>query len=529
MPTTLPKEAAQGKISEFKTEAFTDFSTPENEKAMKEAIKTVRSHLGRTYPLIINGERIETTDYLVSTNPSSPSQVIGKFSKATTEHAEKAMQGALTAFETWKKVKPEERAEYLFKAAKLMRERKHILSAWLILEIGKSWAEADGDVAEAIDFCEYYGREMLRLANPAPLVPTPGERNKLSYIPLGVGLVIPPWNFPLAILVGMTTASIVTGNTVVLKPSSDTPAIAYQFIQILEEVGVPKGVVNFVPGPGASVGDYLVAHPKVRFIAFTGSKEVGLRINEIAAKTQKGQIWIKRVVAEMGGKDSTIVDNDANLDVAADAIVQAAFGFQGQKCSACSRAIVHKDVYDKVLEKVVERTKKLTMGKPDEKTNYLGPVASKSAYEGILEYIEIGKKEGRLMTGGKPHENPDNGYFIEPTIIADVKPEARISQEEIFGPVLAFIKADSWEHALEIANNTEFGLTGAAFTGSRAKLDEAAEDYHVGNLYLNRKCTGALVGVHPFGGFNMSGTDSKAGGPDYLLLFSQAKVVTEKV
>lgn len=529
MPTTLSKEPAGAKLVEFKNEAFSDFSLPENDKAMKEAIKTVRAQLGRQYPLIINGERIETSDQIISTNPSCPSQVIGKFSKATTEHAERAMQAALAAFESWKKVSPAERAEYLFKAAKLMKERKHQLSAWLMLEIGKNWVEADADVAEAIDFCEYYGREMIRLSQPADLVPITGERNKLSYIPLGVGLVIPPWNFPLAILVGMTTASIVAGNTVVLKPSSDTPAIAYQFIQILEEVGVPRGVVNFVPGPGASVGDYLVAHPKVRFIAFTGSKEVGLRINELAAKTQKGQIWIKRVVAEMGGKDSIVVDNDANLDDAADGIVQAAFGFQGQKCSACSRAIIHKDVYDKVLEKVVERTKKLTIGKPEEKTSYLGPVASKSAYEGILEYIEVGKKEGRLMTGGKAFENEDKGFFIEPTIIADVAPDARISQEEIFGPVLAFIKAESWEHALEIANNTEFGLTGAAYTATRAKLDQAAQEFHVGNLYLNRKCTGALVGAHPFGGFNMSGTDSKAGGPDYLLLFTQAKVVTEKV
>lgn len=530
MPTTLPKEtAAKGKHAEFKTEPFTDFSLPENEKAIKEALKTVRSQLGRQYPLIINGERIETSDLLVSTNPSSPAQVIGKFSKANTDHAEKAMQAALTAFESWKRVKPEDRAEYLFKAANVMRTKRHELSAWLILEIGKSWVEADADVAEAIDFCDYYAHEMLRLANPAPLVPVAGERNKLSYVPLGVGLVIPPWNFPLAILVGMTTAAVVTGNTVVLKPSSDTPAIAYQFIQILEEVGLPKGVVNFVPGPGASVGDYLVAHPKVRFIAFTGSKEVGLRINELAAKTQKGQIWIKRVVAEMGGKDSIIVNNDANLDSAADGIVQAAFGFGGQKCSACSRAIIHKDVYDAILEKVVERTKKLSIGKPEEKTTFMGPVASKSAYESILEYIEIGKKEGRLMTGGKKHENADNGFFIEPTIIADIKPDARISQEEIFGPVLAFIKADSWEHALEIANNTEFGLTGAAYTACREKLDQAAEDFHVGNLYLNRKCTGALVGAHPFGGFNMSGTDSKAGGPDYLQLFSQGKVVSEKI
>jgi 1-pyrroline-5-carboxylate dehydrogenase len=529
MPTTLSKETVKEQLSEFRTEPFTDFSLPENEKSMKEALKTVRAQLGRQYPLIINGEHIETSDLLISTNPSCPSQVIGKFSKATNEHAEKAMHAALTAFESWKKVAPQERAEYLFKAARIMRERKNLLSAWLILEIGKNWVEADGDVAESIDFCEYYGRQMLRLANPEPLVPLAGEQNSLRYIPLGVGLVIPPWNFPLAILVGMTTASIVSGNSVILKPSSDTPAIAYQFVQIMEEVGLPKGVLNFVPGPGASVGDYLVQHPKTRFIAFTGSKEVGLRIYEMAAKNQPGQIWLKRVMAEMGGKDSIVVDADANLDTVAEGIVQAAFGFQGQKCSACSRAIIHKDVYDKVLEKVTEKTRALTIGKPEERTNYLGPVASKSAYQSILNYIEIGKKEGRLITGGKAHENPDNGYFIEPTIIADLKPDARISLEEIFGPVLAFIKADSWEHALEIANNTEFGLTGAAYSNSRAHLDEAAADFHVGNLYLNRKCTGALVGVHPFGGFNMSGTDSKGGGPDYLQLFTQGKVVSEKI
>lgn len=529
MPTTIEKQAKATTMTEFRNEPFTDFSNPENEKAMKEAIKLVQSELGRQYPLIINGEKVETSDLLVSTNPSKPEQVIGKFSKANKDLAENAMSGALAAFESWKKVAPAERAEYIFKAAKLMRERKFQFAAWLTMEIGKNWAEADADVAEAIDFCEYYAREMVRLSNPAALVSLPGEVNKLSYIPLGVGLVIPPWNFPLAILVGMTTASIVAGNTVILKPSSDTPAIAYQFVQLLEEVGLPKGVLNFLPGPGASVGDYLVGHPKTRFIAFTGSKEVGLHINELAAKNQPGQIWIKRVIAEMGGKDGIVVDADANLDAAADGIVASAFGFSGQKCSACSRAIVHKDVYDKVLEKVVEKTKKLIVASPEEKTTNMGPVASKSAFESILKYIEIGKKEGRLMTGGKVHETPEKGFFIEPTIIADIDPQARISQEEIFGPVLAFIKADSWEHALEIANNTEFGLTGAVYTSSKDKLNQASCQFHVGNLYLNRKCTGAMVGAHPFGGFNMSGTDSKAGGPDYLLLFTQAKVVTEKV
>lgn len=516
-------------IAEFKNEPFTDFSLPDNEKSMKKAIEKVKGQLGREYPLIIGGEKVVTGEWIVSTNPAKPSEVVGKFAKAGKEQAELAMNKALAAFETWKKVPAEQRAEYLFKAAKLMRERKHDFSAWMIVEIGKSWVEADADVAEAIDFCEYYGREMLRLNAPAPLTKHPTEKNKLSYIPLGVGLIIPPWNFPLAIYVGMTTAAIVSGNSVIVKPSSETPGIAYQFALLLEEVGLPKGVFNYLPGPGASVGDYLVTHPKTRFVAFTGSKEIGLRVNELAAKTAPGQIWIKRVIAEMGGKDSIVVDKDADVDAAAEGIVSSAFGFQGQKCSACSRAIVHKDVYDAVLHKVVERTKQLKIGTPEERQYNYGPVSSKQAFESILKYIEIGKKEGRVMTGGKVHETQEKGFYIEPTVIADIDPQAKISQEEIFGPVLAFIKADSFDKALEIANNTEFGLTGAVYTRNKEHLERAAEEFHCGNLYLNRKCTGALVGVHPFGGFNMSGTDSKAGGPDYLLLFTQAKVVSERV
>ncbi|MBX9719765.1 MAG: L-glutamate gamma-semialdehyde dehydrogenase [Candidatus Obscuribacterales bacterium] len=521
----------ESRVKEFVNEPFTDFSKPENKQAMEKAIEKVRSTFGQKYPLIIDGKEImaKGDDFIVSTNPADPKEIIGYFTKATKEDADAAMKAALTAFESWKKVSPEKRAEYVFKAAEIMRKRKFELSAWLTQEIGKSFAEADGDVAEAIDFCEFYAREMLRFAGKQPVTPYPGEDNKLVYIPLGVGLVIPPWNFPLAILVGMTTASIVAGNTVILKPSSDTPAIAYQFIRIMQEAGLPSGVINFLPGPGAIVGDYLVTHPKTRFISFTGSKEVGLRINELAAKPNKGQIWIKRVVAEMGGKDSIIVDKDVDAEEAAQGIVAAAFGFQGQKCSACSRAIVHKDIYDKVLEKVVEKTKKLSIGKIESADVFLGPVASKSAYESILKYIEVGSKEGRVMAGGKAHQTPTNGYFIEPTVIADISPTATIAQEEIFGPVLAFIKADTWEQAIEIGNNTEFGLTGAVYSNNREHLKEAADDFHVGNLYLNRKCTGALVGVHPFGGFNMSGTDSKAGGRDYLLLFMQAKSISEKL
>jgi 1-pyrroline-5-carboxylate dehydrogenase len=515
-------------LTEFRNEPFTDFSVSGNQEAMKAALAKVKKQLGQTYPLVIGGEKILTDDHIVSTNPGSPKQEIGRFSKANTQHAERAMKVALESFESWKKVAPVERARYLFKAAALLRARKHEFSAWLVLEIGKNWAEADGDTAEAIDFLEFYGREMMRLSQPQPLTAFNGEENELHYIPLGVGIVIPPWNFPLAIMAGMTTAAIVAGNTVILKPSSETPTIAYQFMALMEEAGLPAGVLNFLPGPGASVGDFLITHPKTRFIAFTGSKEVGLRITELAAKAQPGQLWIKRVVAEMGGKDSIIVDQDVDLDVAADGVVSSAFGFQGQKCSACSRVIVHKAIYDEFVQKIKTRTEKLHIGQAEEHKTQMGPVASKSAYQSILEYIEVGKGEGQCVTGGKAQGKAEDGFFIPPTIIAGVSPTSRIAQEEIFGPVLAVIKAEDWHHALDIANNTEFGLTGGVYSRNRRNIEQARRDFHVGNLYLNRKCTGALVGVQPFGGFNMSGTDSKAGGRDYLLLFTQAKSVSER-
>lgn len=517
-------------LTEYRNEPFTDFSNADNQKAFTQALETVKKKLGKDHPLVVGGERlpVEGDDWLVSTNPSHPKQVIGRYAKATQQQAERAMKVACEAFESWKRVSGPERARYLFRAAAIMRRRKHEFSAFMVLEIGKSWAEADADTAEAIDFMEFYGREMIRLSQPQPLTINPGEENELHYIPLGVGIVIPPWNFPLAILVGMSTASIVAGNCVVLKPSSETPGIAWQFFELMEEAGLPPGVFNFLPGAGSTIGDFLVEHPKTRYIAFTGSKEVGLRINELAAKPQTGQMWIKRVVAEMGGKDSIIVDNCANLDEAADGVVAAAFGFGGQKCSACSRAIIHKDVYDEMVKKIKERVDKLVVGNPEDRKHFMGPVASKSQYKSVLEYIEVGKKEGRLISGGNAIKNKDEGFFIEPTVIADVSPTARIAQEEIFGPVLALIKAEGWRHGLEIANNTEFGLTGAVYSNNRRNLEQARHDFFVGNLYINRKCTGALVGVHPFGGFNMSGTDSKAGGRDYLLLFTQAKSIAER-
>jgi len=514
----------------FKNEPLTDFSLPQNREAFQKALELVQSRFGREYPLIIGGERIMTRDRILSINPANPKEVIGSVAKADRELADKAMSAALSAFEEWSRVSPKARARVLLKAASIMRRRKHEFSATMVVEIGKSWAEADADTAEAIDFLEYYAREMYRLSEPQPLTRIPGEDNELYYIPLGVGIIIPPWNFPCAITVGMTSSAIVAGNTVILKPSSLTPVVAALFVEVMEEAGLPPGVLNYLPGPGGSVGDYLVGHPQTRFISFTGSKEVGLRINELAAKTAPGQKWIKRVVAEMGGKDAIVVDREADLDAAAEGIVVSAYGFQGQKCSACSRAIIHQDVYDEMIERIVERTKKLVIGDPRNPEVNLGPVADEAAFKSILNYIEIGKKEGRLVLGGGPAPlaQETGGYFIQPTIFADVESRARIGQEEIFGPVLAIIKAKDFADAIRIANDTEFGLTGSVYSRNRANLEYARRYFFVGNLYFNRKSTGALVGVHPFGGFNMSGTDSKAGGRDYLLLFTQPKVVSEK-
>ncbi|HEY2392725.1 MAG TPA: L-glutamate gamma-semialdehyde dehydrogenase [Candidatus Angelobacter sp.] len=512
----------------FKNEPLTDFTNAENARKMKAAISKVRAELGREYDMVIGEKLIKTTEKIKSVNPARPSEVVGVFQSAGKEHVEPAIQAALAAFETWKRTTAEQRASLVHNVAAILRERKFEFAAWMVFEVGKNWAEADADIAETIDFAELYAREALRLAEAKTVVQMPGEADRLMYVPLGVAAVIPPWNFPCAIMAGMTMAAIVTGNTVVLKPSHDSPAIAAKFFEVLQEAGLPDGVVNFCPGSGTTFGAGLVEHPKTRFIAFTGSKEVGLDINLRAAKPQAGQKWIKRTILEMGGKDSIIVDADANLDAAVEGTAQAAFGFQGQKCSACSRVIVDEKVYDVFVERLKERVSRIVVGEPTENKT-MGPVVSEKAMKSILNYIEIGKKEGRLINGGGPATEAGEGYFIQPTVIADIAPTARIAQEEIFGPVLAVIKARNFEDALEIANNTEFGLTGAVYSTSRDKLEKARADFHVGNLYFNRKCTGAMVGAHPFGGFNMSGTDSKAGGQDYLLLFTQAKSVAEKL
>ena len=510
----------------FHNEPFTNFHDAENAHAMRRALEEVEDLLGHEYEIVIGGNRLHTKEKVKSANPARPAQVVGVHQAADLEHVELAMKAAEEAFATWQYVAVEQRAALLLKAAEIIRERKFEFCAWLTYEVGKNWAEADADVAETIDFLDFYAREALRLAQATTPIQYPGEKNELHYIPLGVGAVIPPWNFPFAIMAGMTAAAIVCGNTVILKPSSDAPTIAARFLSVLEEAGMPPGVVNFCHGLGETFGNAVVEHTRTRFVAFTGSKRVGLLINERAAKTQPGQKWIKRTVLEMGGKDAIIVSADADFDAAVEAVVASAFGFNGQKCSACSRAIVEEPIYSVFVDAIREKVAKIQVGDPLKNVS-MGPVINEVAWKRVLGYIETGKREGRLIAGGKAIE-AEGGYYIEPTVFADVAPGAKIAQEEIFGPVLAIIKADSYSHALAIANDTEYGLTGAVFTRDAQKLNDARRLFHVGNLYFNRKCTGAMVGAHPFGGFNMSGTDSKAGGPDYLLLFTQAKSIAER-
>jgi 1-pyrroline-5-carboxylate dehydrogenase len=517
----------QRQIAAFTNEPFTEFSKPEIRSAMEAALGRVRSQFGREYELWIAGSPHQTGDLLTSVNPSRPSEVVGRHHKASVELATRAIEDAHAYFAEWSRTAADHRVDLVLRTAALIRERKLEFDAWLVFEAGKTWPEADADVSEAIDFCEYYARQMLRFASPPPTEQMPGERDELVYLPLGAGVIIPPWNFPLAIMTGMTIAALVTGNTVVIKPSSETPVIAAKFAEVLHDAGFPKRSFALCAGSGAVVGDTLVEHPKTRFVSFTGSRDVGLRINELAAKPRRGQIWIKRVVAEMGGKDAIIVDRDADLDAAVTGVVQSAFGYQGQKCSACSRAIVDDAVYDPFLKKLAAKVSALTLGAAEDPANYMGPVISAGARKTILDYIEVGRKEGTLVAGGSPVAS--DGYFVQPTVIAGVDSKARIFQEEIFGPVLAVTKARDFDHALALANDTEYGLTGAVYSKDPRKIRQAREAFFVGNLYINRKCTGAMVGAHPFGGFNMSGTDSKAGGPDYLLQFLQAKSIAEKI
>jgi 1-pyrroline-5-carboxylate dehydrogenase len=523
--TQILPRTPQGK---FENEPFTDFSHGRHAHEMQDALRWVDDQLGREYPLVIGGERVTTSAKFESFNPARPAEVIGRHQSAGVAEANEAVEAARRAFEVWRFAPLVDRTSLLLRAAEIIKTRKFEFCAWLVFEVGKNWAEADADVAECIDFLDFYAREALRLAGAQTPIQYPGEHDELHYIPLGVGAVIPPWNFPLAIAAGMTAAAIVTGNTVVLKPSPDAPTIAARFLDVLEEAGMPPGVVNLLQGDGPVCGNALVEHPQVRFIAFTGSRKVGLEIHEKAAKPRPGQIWIKRTILEMGGKDGVIVCTDADVDEAVEGVLAGAFGFSGQKCSAGSRVIVEDGVYDVFVEKVREKIEEISLGEP-RKNPRMGPVINAAAYRRVQEYVERGKAEGRLIAGGAAVENDGGGYLLEPTVFADVAPSASIAQEEIFGPVLAILRAKNFTEALAIANGTEYGLTGAVYSGADENLERARREFHVGNLYLNRKCTGAMVGAHPFGGFNMSGTDSKAGGPDYLLHFTQGKSIAQRL
>jgi 1-pyrroline-5-carboxylate dehydrogenase len=511
----------------FQNEPFTDFGKPENQQAFQKALEKIQGTFGNSWPAWIGGEQIQDRPMYESRDPGDLDRVIGVFPRCDETDGDRAVNAAHEAFQTWRYAPVEERAGYFFEAAKRLRQRRHEFSAMMVYEAGKSWAEADADTAEAIDFMDYYARQAIALAKPPDLTRIDGEQNTMVYIPLGVGVIIPPWNFPLAIMCGMSSAALVTGNTICLKPATTTPGIAAMWVDLMYEVGLPKNVLNFVPGSGAVIGEKMVNHPKTRFIAFTGSREVGLGIFQKSAITNPGQIWMKRLIAEMGGKDGILVDKECDLDAAVDSVLGSAFGYQGQKCSACSRAMIHQDIYDEFVGKLIPKVEAIRQGHPSAQTTYMGPVIDQNAKDKIMEYVEAGKQEGKLLSGGAEAEG--NGFYIQPTVFGDVAPDARISLEEIFGPVLALIKVRDFEHGLEVANNTEYGLTGSVYTTNEAHKEEACKRFHVGNFYINRKCTGALVGVHPFGGFNMSGTDSKAGGPDYLLLFTQAKAISEKV
>lgn len=520
------------KVQEYRPQPFTDFTQQDNIDAYQAALKKVRAELvGKHYPLIIDGERVDTAEKIESRNPCNTDELVGTTAKATIEDAERALQGAWKAFESWKKWDMDARARILLKAAAILKRRRLEACALMSIEVGKNYAEADVEVAEAIDFLEYYARSAMKYAGFGSAETTwfEGEENGLMHIPLGVGVSISPWNFPCAIFIGMAAAPIVAGNCVIAKPAEDSGLIAGFMVDLMLEAGLPAGVLQFLPGVGKEVGEYLVNHAKTRFITFTGSRAVGLHINEVAAKVQPGQKWLKRVILELGGKDALIVDETADLENAVTAATQGAFGFNGQKCSAMSRLIVVDSVYDAVVGGFVERAKALKVGTGEANANVTA-VVNQMSFDKIRGYLELAPQEGQVLLGGEaPGEcGGQPGYYIQPTIVGDVKRDARIAQEEIFGPVVAVLRAKDWQDALDIANSTEYGLTGGVCSNSRERLEQARAEFEVGNLYFNRKITGAIVGVQPFGGYNMSGTDSKAGGPDYLANFMQLKTVTER-
>ena len=516
--------ASENGAGPFINEPLVDFTQAEVRSAFPEAISQVRRELGRTYPLLIGDNQVKTEDTLPSVNPARPDEIVGYVCQAGEKEIAAAIAAAKEAFPGWRDTSPQTRAQYLFRAADIARKQIYNLAAWQVLEVGKQWDQAHADVGEAIDFLEYYGREMIRLGSQRRMGRAPGELNHYFYQPKGLAAVIAPWNFPLAISCGMSSAAIVAGNCILYKPSGLSSVVGFTLAEIFKEAGLPKGVFNYTPGRGSVIGDYLVEHPDISVIAFTGSMEVGLRITQRAAKVQDGQWNVKKVIAEMGGKNAIIIDDDADLDEAVDHVLSSAFGFQGQKCSACSRVVVLQPIYDKFVRRLVEAARSVQIGPAEDPANYMGPVVDNAAQQRILDYIEIGKKEGNLLISRKV---PDEGYYVPPTIFSEIKPEHRLAQEEIFGPVLSVMKAESFDEALELANATQFALTGGVFSRSPRHLEQARREFRVGNLYLNRGITGALVERQPFGGFKMSGVGSKAGGPDYLLQFMDPRSVTE--
>lgn len=508
----------------FYNEPPADFAIKAQREAMLQALKDWRAKMGRTYPLVIDGKEVKTAKLITRVNPSKSNEVLGQICAAGEKEAEQAVQSAKKALPAWAKLSANARADLLDKLADKMVADKYRLSALQVLEVGKTWREADGDVAEAIDFCRYYARDMRKLGVPRRVGHAPGEVSLYSYQPRGVSLVIAPWNFPLAILAGMVGAALVTGNTVLIKPAEQSSITGAELMRMILEVGFPKGVAQFLPGFGEEVGEYLVNHKDVSLIAFTGSKPVGLHILKQAAIVHPGQTHIKRVLAELGGKNAIIVDSDADLDEVVQGVLYSAFGYQGQKCSACSRAIVLEPLYDRFIERLVEAAKSLSVGAPENPRSFVGPVVDEEAYQRILATIESAKSQARLVFQGQA---PTDGYYVPPTVFADVDPNGDLAQKEIFGPVLAVIKAKDMDQALQFANSTEYALTGGLYSRSPATIERVKREFEVGNLYINRGNTGALVERHPFGGFKMSGVGSKTGGPDYLIQFMEPRVTTE--
>jgi 1-pyrroline-5-carboxylate dehydrogenase len=514
-------------LSPYRSEPYSNFEDASVVARYHRALATVAADLGEHAMLVIGPDELDTKRSITSVNPADPSEIVGTAASATVEHVDAAIEAAWKAFRSWSRRTAEERAGLIHRVGDLIADRRFEFAAWQTYEAGKNWAEAEADVAEAIDFCRYYAHQALSLAAPLPVHEYPGETNESWLQPIGAGVVIPPWNFPLAILVGMTVGPVAAGNTVIVKPASNTPLIGWGFMKVLAEAGLPPGVVNFLPGAGGSIGDALVDHPQTRFINFTGSKEVGLRIAERSARVTEGQRWLKRAYMEMGGKDALIVDDTCDLDAAAADAVRSAFGFQGQKCSACSRLIVFDSVHDALMERVVDHASRLSIGPPAE-NHPIGPVISSAQHASVMEEIALGRDEATLVMGGQAIDR-DGGYYIEPTIFVGVDPSGRLAQHEIFGPVLSVISVATFDEALAVANGTEFGLTGGVYSNDEQRLERARREFHVGNLYLNRKITGALVGIQPFGGFNMSGSNAKAGGPDYLRLFMEMKSVSRRI